>query len=81
MKKPPYTTQPKNVKEFFDKIQGLGTPSKVNLSYLPTIGFRSSNDRYLVGVSKSLGFTDSSGVPTEKWNEYKDKNKAKQVMA
>jgi hypothetical protein len=80
MKKPPYTGQPKNVSEFFEKIKTLGIPPKVNLAYLPTIGFKSSNDRYLVGVSKSLGFVDSSGVPTERWQEYKDKNKAKQVM-
>lgn len=81
MKKPPYTGHPKNVSEFFEKIQTLGIPPKVNLAYLPTIGFKSSNDRYLVGVSKSLGFVDSSGVPTERWKEYKDKNKARQVMA
>lgn len=80
MKKSPYTTQPKNVGQFFKKIQSLGIPPKVNMAYLPTIGFKSSNDRYLVGVSKSLGFVDSPGVPTDKWKEYKDKNKAKQVM-
>lgn len=81
MEKSPYTTQPKNVGQFFKKIQSLGIPSKVNLAYLPTIGFRSSNDRYLVGVSKTLGFVDKTGVPTATWKEYKDKNKAMQVMA
>jgi len=81
VKKSPYTTNPKNVKQFFEKIQGLGIPSKVNLAYLPTIGFKSSNDRYLVGVSKTLGFTDNAGTPTATWKEYKDKNKAMQVMA
>lgn len=80
MKNPPYTTKPKNVQEFFQKIQSLGIPSKMTVKYLPTIGFKSSNDRYLVGVSKSLGFIDSAGVPTDKWMEYKDKNKAKQIM-
>lgn len=81
MAKAPYTPSPKNVKEFFKAIQSLGTPPKVNNSYLPTIGFKSSNDRYLVGVSKFLGFIDNAGVPTKRWNEYKDKSKAGQVMA
>lgn len=81
MEKAPYTPSPKNVKEFFKAIQGLGTPPKVNNSYLPTIGFKSSNDRYLVGVSKFLGFIDNANVPTQKWDEYRDKNKAGSVMA
>lgn len=81
MAKAPYTPSPKNVKEFFKAIQSLGTPPKVDNSYLPTIGFKSSNDRYLVGVSKFLGFIDNAGVPTPKWDEYRDKNKAGQVMA
>lgn len=80
MKKSPYTTQPKNVGQFFKKIQSLGIPPKVNMAYLPTIGFKSSNDRYLVGLSKTLGFTDNVNVPTATWKEYKDKNKAMQVM-
>ena len=81
MKKSPYTTKPTNVSKFFEKIQSLGIPSKMSLAYLLTIGFKSSNDRYLVGVSKTLGFIDNAGVPTDTWKEYKDKNKAKQVMA
>jgi hypothetical protein len=80
MEKAPYTPNPNNVKRFFKVIQDVGTPPRMTLSYLPSIGFRSSNDRYLISVAKSLGFVDTSGVPTEKWNEYKNKDKAKQVM-
>lgn len=81
MEKAPYTPSPKNVKEFFKAIKSLGTPPKVNNSYLPTIGFKSSNDRYLVGVSKFLGFIDNANVPTQKWDAFRDKNKAESVMA
>lgn len=81
MAKALYTPSPKNVKQFFTAIQGLGTPPKVHNAYLPTIGFRSSNDRYLVGLSKSLGFVDTAGKPTQKWNDFKDKTKAPKVMA
>jgi len=81
MEKAPYTPTPQNVKRFFETIQGLGIPTKVNQAYLPTIGFKSANDRYLVGVCKSLGFVDTAGKPTTKWRDLKDKTKAPKVMA
>jgi hypothetical protein len=77
----PYTPNPPNVKKFFEKIQAAGTPPKLHQAYLPTIGFKSSNDRYLIGLCKSLGFVDTAGKPTIKWSEYKDRNKAPKVMA
>jgi hypothetical protein len=80
MEKAPYTPNPNNVKRFFKVIQEVGIPPKMTIGYLPTIGFRSGNDRYLVSLAKSLGFVDSSGVPTDKWHKYKNKDKAKQVM-
>ena len=81
MAKAPYTPRPKNVKEFFKAIQSLGTPPKVTIGYLPTIGFKSANDRYLVGLSKSLGFVDTAGSPTARWDDFRDKTKAPKVMA
>jgi len=81
MPKAPYTPSPNNVKEFFQAIQNIGTPPKVDRSYFPSIGFKSSNDYYLVGVCKFLGFIDTTGIPTPKWNDFKDKEKAPQVMA
>jgi hypothetical protein len=80
MDKVPYTPNPATIKKFFEAIQDLGTPPKVNQKYLPTIGFKSSNDRYLIGIIKFLGFIDQMNVPTVKWNEYKNKGKATQLM-
>jgi len=81
MAKAPYTPTPQNVKEFFETIQSLGIPPRVHRAYLATIGFKSSNDHSLIGVSKSLGFVDTAGKPTTKWSDFKDKNKAPKVMA
>jgi len=53
----------------------------VNEAYLPTIGFKSSNDRYLIKITKSLGFADTAGKPTVRWNDFKDDAKAPKVMA
>lgn len=81
MAKAPYTPSPKNVTEFFNRIQTVGKPDKVAAAWLPTIGFKSSNDRYLVALCKTLGFIDSAGTPTARWLDFKDKQKAPKVMA
>jgi len=81
MGKAPYTPSPNNVKEFLKAIQSLGIPPRVDRAYLPTIGFNSSNDRYLIGVAKDLGFIDASGIPTQIWHDFRDKDKAPKVMA
>jgi hypothetical protein len=81
MEKALYTPNPASVRRFFQVIQDLGTPPKITQKYLPTIGFKSSNDRYLISILKFLGFIDETGVPTTKWNEYKNKSKATSVMA
>lgn len=81
MQKPPNTPSPKNVKEFFEKIKTLGVPNKVTNDYLKTIGFKSSYDSYLITVCKSLGFIGANNKPSDKWVDFKDKNKAPKVMA
>ena len=81
MQKAPYTPSPNNVKRFFEKIKELGVPTKVNIEYLKTIGFKSGNDHYLITVSKTLGFIDAVHKPTDKWIAFKDKRKASKVMA
>lgn len=77
----PYTPRPNSIPDFFNKIQTVGIPDKVTTRYLPSIGFKSSNDRYLVGIIKSLGFVDSSGVPTDLWKEYRNKEEGPIVIA
>jgi hypothetical protein len=81
MAKFPYTPNPKNVTEFFSKMQSVGVPSKVDIGYLKSIGFTSSNDRYLVGVVKSLGFATGNGSPTDRWQTYRIKATAGSTMA
>jgi hypothetical protein len=81
MEKAAYTPTPQRIKRFFETIQSVGIPSKVYYAYLPTIGFKSGNDRYLIGIAKFLGFVDTGGKPTTKWSDFKDKSKASKVIA
>jgi hypothetical protein len=77
----PYMTNPAKIRLFLDHIQTAKRPPKVTHKYLESAGFKSKNDRPLVTVMKFLGFLDSSGVPTNVWQHYRDPKRAKSVLA
>ncbi len=77
----PYTPNAASLERFFSEIQTVGKPSKVSFKWLSGIGFKSSNDRYITGILKALGFTDGSSVPTERWQAYRNKQQGRAVMA
>jgi len=74
-----YTTVPGKIKTLLAKIREVGVPKKVTVQWLKTVGFKSSNDASLIGILKFIGLTDSSGVPTPKWTQYRGANH-KQVL-
>lgn len=74
-----YTTVPGKIKTLLSKIREVGVPPKVTVQWLKTVGFKSSNDASLIGVLKFLGLTDSSGIPTARWTQYRGANH-KQVL-
>ncbi|WP_230972168.1 DUF5343 domain-containing protein [Archaeoglobus neptunius] len=77
----PYTTVPGKLKKFFKIIQETNVPEKVTQRWLAALGFKSSNDRTIVGLLKDLGFIDASGIPTETWNNYRNRELAPKIMA
>lgn len=72
-----YTTVPGKIKRLLGKIREVGVPSKVTNQWLKTIGFTSSNDGSLIGVLKYINFIDQSGVPTDRWNQFRGGKSAK----
>lgn len=76
-----YTVAPSSLARFFSHIQGAGVPNKVTHKYLEKSGFKSSNDRAIISILKFIEFIDSSGVPTDQWKQYRDKTKARGVLA
>jgi len=78
----PYITNPAKVKAFLQHIQQAGVPEKkVTQEYLKASGFRSSNDRPLIAILEFIGFLNAAGQPTEEWKAYRDKRRAKSVLA
>lgn len=45
-----------SIKPFFEHVQNAGLPGKVSQNYLASVGFKSKNDRGLIGLAKHLGF-------------------------
>jgi len=76
-----YLTNPAKLRNFLQAIQKGGTPKKLTLQKLAGMGFKGSNDRSIIPALKYLRFLDSSGVPTDRWKLYRDKNKAPAVLA
>ncbi len=77
----PYSLKLSILKDFLSYIQNEGEPDKVSQAFLPSIGFKSSNDRKLTPIFRFLGFIGSDGVPTQIWRAYRDKKKAPKVLA
>src|SRR5437773_9826197 len=71
----------KSVPQMFEAIQKAQVPPKFTNEFLRTLGFKSSNDRAFINVLKGLGFLDATSTPTKAYNDYRDKNTAKHVLA
>jgi hypothetical protein len=69
-----YTTVPGKIKTILDKIKSVGVPTKVDTTWLKTIGFTSSNDKSLLAVLKYIDFVDGSKSPTDRWKRYRGKD-------
>jgi len=77
----PYTQNTGSLKKFLEKIPTIGIPDKVTQRFLESLGFKSRNDRSIMGVLKHIGFTDESGVPTDTWNKYRNKSRSSIILA
>ncbi|MFC1538474.1 DUF5343 domain-containing protein [Candidatus Latescibacterota bacterium] len=75
-----YATVPSRIPSLLEKIREVGKPEKATKIWLSAIGFTSDNDRRLISVLKFINFLDGSGVPTDKWKEYRNNN-YKKVLA
>jgi len=77
----PYTTAPKKLRAFLRGIPERAVPQKVTQSYLKGIGMKSSADRTIIPVLKTVGLLDGSGVPKEEYKHFRDKSKGPAILA
>lgn len=76
-----YTLKPNAIPAYFDAIINAQPPERFSQRFLEGLGFKSSNDRLVIGVLKDLGFLDVDGKPTERYFRYLDRGQSERVLA
>ena len=76
-----YLTSARNLPAIMAKIVEGTAPNKFTADHLKSIGFKSSNDRNILGVLKDLGFLSDDGTPMQRYHDYRDQSRSKAVMA
>jgi hypothetical protein len=76
-----YLITTRNLEAFLNAIKTARAPERVNNRFLANLEFSSSNDRLLIGLLKSLGFTDDAGVPSARYFEFLDQTRSGTVLA
>lgn len=78
----PYSVVYGKIPDLLKKIADAKVPDSVTHAFLrDTLGFKSVNDRNLIGLLKSLGILDSSGKPTARYRELKNETSRKSAIA
>jgi uncharacterized protein DUF5343 len=80
MEKAIYSPNTASITRFLAHIQSAGTPTKLTQAYLKSVGFKSGNDSYLIPIMKALGFVDQTGTPTDRWKDYRNKARGKEIL-
>lgn len=76
-----YTLKPNAVSAYFDAILDAQPPERFSLKFLENLGFTSTNDRLFIGILKDLGFLNRDGAPQQRYFDFLDRTRSKQVLA
>lgn len=76
-----YTLKPNAIPAYFDALLDAHPPERFSLKFLENLGFTSTNDRLFIGILKDLGFLNRDGVPQQRYFEFLDRSRSKQVLA
>lgn len=76
-----YTLKPGAIPAYFDAMLDAQPPERFSLKFLENLGFTSTNDRLFIGILKDLGFLNRDGAPQQRYFDFLDKGRSKQVLA
>jgi hypothetical protein len=76
-----YLTSTKNLEGILNSISGAQAPEKFTTRFLESLDYKSTSDRLVIGVLKSLGFLADDGRPTQRYFEYLDQTQSGRVLA
>lgn len=76
-----YLTTQKNLDGILTAIQAAKAPSKFTQQFLTGLGYKSSSDRLVIKMLKTMGFLSEDGVPAQRYFEFLDQTQSGRVMA
>lgn len=76
-----YTLKTGSMQEYFEAIQNAQPPERFSVKFLENLGFTSTNDRLFIGILKDLGFLNRDGNPQQRYFDFLDRSRSKQVLA
>jgi uncharacterized protein DUF5343 len=77
-----YLTSTKNLAQIFDSIKAAQAPEKFTIKFLESLDFKSTSDRLIIGVLKSLGLLSVDNArPTERYFRFLDQTQSAAVLA
>jgi hypothetical protein len=76
-----YLTSVKSLPAILAAIQSAQAPERFTQAFLEALEFKSTNDRLMIGVLKSLGFLDDAGKPKERYFRFLDQTQGAKVLA
>jgi hypothetical protein len=76
-----YVVSYKRIPKLLEAIQAGQAPESLTHDLLRDMGLRSSNDRAMIPLLKSLDFLSQDGRPTSRYHRYRDRAEAPRVMA
>ena len=76
-----YLNSTKNLESIINAVINAKAPDKFTTRFLEDLGFKSSNDRLVIGVFKALGLIDDNGQPLQRDYEFLDQTQTKKILA
>ena len=76
-----YTLKTGAIPAYFDALLDAQPPQRFSLKFLENLGFTSTNDRLFIGILKDLGFLNRDGMPQQRYFEFMDRTRSKEVLA
>lgn len=76
-----YLTSSKNLPHILEAIKSAQAPDKFTIKFLESLDFKSTADRLIIGVLKSIGFLSPDAKPTERYFRFLDQTQSGAVLA
>lgn len=76
-----YLTSTKNLESIINSVINAKAPDRFTNKFLEDLGYKSSNDRLVVGMFKALGLLDDNGQPLQRYYEFLDQTQTGKILA